>query len=279
MNRGRLVIGLLVAAVLGLIASSIVYRAISQASARRPDTALKVVVAVEHLPLGRRLQAQDLRLIAWPAEQPLPGMFTQIQDCLDRALITSVLASEPILEGKLAPKESGSGLPATIPEGMRAISVAVNDVVAVAGFVKPGTMVDVLVTGSADLHNASNGNVTRTILENVRVLAAGQKIEQDKQGQAQTVPVITLLVTPENANRLAMASTQGRIQLALRNTIDSKKVEPPAIFQAGLFGGEAPSQPRHTAVRAPASPPPPPSTFSVEVIRASKREITTFTNP
>ncbi|MBI3670384.1 MAG: Flp pilus assembly protein CpaB [Acidobacteria bacterium] len=279
MNRGRLVIGLSVAAILGIFASSIVYRAISQASARRPATALKVVVATDRLPLGTRLQAQNLRLIAWPAEQPLPGMFTRIQDCVDRALTTSVLASEPILEGKLAPKESGSGLPATIPEGMRAISVAVNDVVGVAGFVQPGTVVDVLVTGATDVHSGSSGNVTRTILENVRVLAAGQKIEQDKQGQAQTVPVITLLVSPEDANRLAMASTQGRIQLALRNTIDSKKVEPAAVFQAGLFGGTVPSQPRRTVARGPAEPPPAPSSFSVEVIRASKREITTFTNP
>jgi pilus assembly protein CpaB len=279
MNQARWVIGLLVAAVMGLIASSIVYRAIAKASARGPATALKVVVAADHLSLGTRLQSQDLRLIAWPAEQPLPGMFTRIQDCVDRALTTSVLASEPILEGKLAPKEGGSGLPATIPQGMRAISVAVNDVVAVAGFVQPGTMVDVLVTGSTDVHGGSSGNVTQTILENVRVLAAGQKIEQDRQGQPQTVPVITLLVSPEDANKLTMASIQGRIQLALRNTIDSKKVEPAAVFQAGLFSGGVTSPPRHTGVRGLALPPPAPSSFSVEVIRASKREITTFPNP
>ena len=116
------------------------------------------------------------------------------------------------------------GLPATIPEGMRALSVAVNDVVGVAGFVIPGTMVDVLVTGQiGEGRGSGSKNVTRTILENVRVLAAGQKVEQDREGKPQTVPVITLLVSPEDAAKLTMASTEGKIQLSLRNTVDTKK--------------------------------------------------------
>ena len=120
--------------------------------------------------------------------------------------MADVAANELILDNKLAPKEAGAGLPAVIPQGMRALSVAVNDVVGVAGFVTPGTMVDVLVTGK--IEGGSHGTedtITRTILENVRVLAAGQKIEQDREGKPQTVPVITLLVSPEDAGRLAMA--------------------------------------------------------------------------
>src|SRR6266852_8389737 len=163
--------------------------------------------------------------------------------------------NEPVLEGKLAEKEAGAGLSSTIPEGMRGLSVAVNEVVGVAGFVIPGTNVDVLVTGRVIGGARSGGdNITRTILENVRVLAAGQKIEQDREGKPQTVPVITLLVTPADAAKLAMASTEGKIQLALRNTIDSKMVNPPPVLQAALFAGIAPP-PRHVAPGKPAPAP------------------------
>ncbi len=190
-------------------------------------------------------------------------------------------ANELILESKLASKESGAGLPATIPQGMRALSVAVNDVVGVAGFVIPGTMVDVLVTGkvSAGGKSGSEESITRTILENVRVLAAGQKIEQDREGKPQTVPVITLLVSPEDAGKLAMASTEGKIQLALRNTIDTKRVEPPSILEANLFSGtSAPPPKRVGPVVKAAAPPPPPSPYVIEVITGNKRENKSFPN-
>src|SRR5262249_7947828 len=164
--------------------------------------------------------------------------------------------------------------------GMRALSVAVNDVVGVAGFVMPGTMVDVLVTGKVPGGRGTEDSVTRTILENVRVLAAGQKIEQDREGKPQTVPVITLLVSPEDAAKLAMASTQGKIQLALRNTVDSKKVEPPAVLQAVLFGGPAPvaaPAPKRMGPGKPAALPPP--LYVIEVISGGKRENKTFATP
>src|SRR5207302_7120878 len=171
--------------------------------------------------------------------------------------------------------ESGAGLSATIPEGMRALSVAVNEVVAVAGFVTPGTMVDVLVTGRVNGSRGGDENITRTILENVPVLAAGQKIEQDREGKPQTVPVITLLVSPDDAAKLTMASTQGKIQLALRNTIDTKKVEPPSVLQATLFSGGSP-QPKRTAPAKSGVTPAPPSPYVIEVITGSKRENKTF---
>jgi pilus assembly protein CpaB len=226
------------------------------------------------------LQAADLRLVTWPAAQPVQGMFTRIDDCVNRAVITSMVENEPLLEGKLAPKDGGAGLSATIPDGMRAVSVSVNDVIGVAGFVVPGTMVDVLVTGGTNF-----GNVTRTILENVRVMAAGQKVEQDREGKPQTVPVITLLVSPQDANALTMASTQGRIQLALRNTLDSKKVDPPPVLQAFLFGGMPTPPPQvmkiaHVAAGPKPLPPPPPEAYNVEVIRGDKKEETKFqSNP
>jgi pilus assembly protein CpaB len=277
MNWNRMVIGLAVAALVGLVASIFVYRQVRRATAPKPVMTLQVVVAAMPLPLGARLQDQNLRTMAWPADSPLPpGVFTRKTDCLDRALVSSVVENEPILEAKLAPKEGGAGLSVTIPEGMRGISVQVNEVIAVAGFVLPGSMVDVLVTGST---GGQGGNsITKTILEDIRVLAAGQQIEQDKEGKPHTVPVITLLVTPEDANKLTMGANEGKIQLALRNTIDTKKENPPPVFQATLFGGApAPTRPKQPKGASPA--PPVAAPYVVEVIRGGKRETSTFTNP
>ena len=167
-------------------------------------------------------------------------MFSDITEVANRAVITNMAENEPILAANLASSESGAGLSATIPEGMRALSVSVNDVVGVAGFVTPGTMVDVLVTGNT-VNQGGGSSVTRTILENIKVLAAGQKMEQDREGKPETVPVITLLVTPEDAAKLTMASTEGKIQLALRNTVDTKSTSPAPVLQSTLFSGGAPA--------------------------------------
>jgi pilus assembly protein CpaB len=275
MNVNRLLVGLSVAIVIALLFSSFVYRQFKQvASAKATDTQ-PLVVAATPLPLGTRLDPSNLRVIAWPANQPVTGMFTRIEDCANRALITAVAENEPILDSKLAAKEAGAGLSAVIPEGMRAVSVAVNEVVGVAGFVTPGTMVDVLVTGQ--MPSQGSNKITRTILENVRVLAAGQKVQQDKDGKPQTVPVITLLVTPEDATKLTMGSTEGKIQLALRNTVDTKKNDPAPVLAAVLF-----SAPGAKPVEAPKKssghpvPPPPPQAYSVEVITGAKRENKSF---
>ena len=211
MNQNRMILGLVFAVIVAFFLSTFVYRQFKKASNAKPVATQHIVVASSPLQLGTRVSANNLRLIAWPADEPVAGSFSRIEDCANRALITPVAANELILDSKLAAKESGAGLPATIPEGMRALSVAVNDVVGVAGFVMPGTMVDVLVTGKIGGGNkGSEDSITRTILENVRVLAAGQKIEQDREGKPQTVPVITLLVSPEDAAKLAMASTRGK---------------------------------------------------------------------
>ncbi len=275
MNRNRMMIAVAVAILVAVIASDFVYQQFKHATAVKPVKAEQVVVAAMPLPLGTRLQGQYVRLVSWPTSDRLPGMLTRVEDCADRALITSVVENEPILDRKLAPKEAGAGLAATIPEGMRALSVKVDEVVDVAGFVLPGTIVDVLVTG--EVQGGQNGNsITRTILEDVRVLAAGQKVEQDKDGKPYTVPVITLLVTPEQANKLTMASTEGKIHLALRNTIDSKMVDPPPVYRASLFGGEARVKPKQKGAAPAVHPIIPPPTFVVEVIRGDKRETTTF---
>jgi pilus assembly protein CpaB len=280
MNQNRMILGLAVAVVVALFLSTFVYRQFQKASSVKPVVTQHIVVAAKALPLGTRVQASNLRLIPWPAGEPVVGMFTRIEDCADRALMADVAANELILDSKLAPKEAGAGLPAVIPQGMRALSVAVNDVVGVAGFVTPGTMVDVLVTGKINEGSRSGEDtITRTILENVRVLAAGQKIERDREGKPQTVPVITLLVSPEDAGRLAMASTEGKIQLALRNTVDTMKVGPPAVLEATLFSGGVPAAPKHTGpVKVAAPHPLPASPYVIEVITGSKRENKSFPN-
>lgn len=276
MNWQRLGGGLAISLLVGLLAGGVVFTQFKKLAQAKSIPTVSVVVTSRAIPLGTRLQAADLRVVNWPAAHPVQGMFARIEDCVNRAAITSLVENEPLLEGKLAPKEGGAGLSATIPSGMRAVSVSVNDVIGVAGFVVPGTMVDVLVTGSMGA-----GNVTRTILENVRVLAAGQKVEQDREGKPQTVPVITLLVSPEDANELTMASTQGRIQLALRNTLDSAKVNPAPVLQTALFGGAAAAPAGSVTakkMRAPEKPKvaPAPETYNVEVIRGSKKEETQF---
>jgi pilus assembly protein CpaB len=279
MNTNRLLIGLVIALVVAFLLSAFVYKQFQKASIVAPTSTQTLVVAAAPLPLGTRLDASNLRTIQWPANQQVPGMFTRVEDVANRAIITPLAQNEPVLEGKLAPKESGAGLSATIPEGMRGVSVAVNEVVGVAGFVIPGTMVDVLVTGR--ILNGGQGDMTRTVLENIRVLAAGQKVEQDREGKPQTVAVITLLVTPDEASKLTMAATDGRIQLALRNTVDTKKNDPATVQQADLFttaGAKLAIKKPSGGGKKSAAPPSAPPPYVIEVITGNKRENKSFPN-
>ena len=278
MNTNRLLIGLVIALVIAFLLSSFVYKQFEKASIVKPTSTQNLVVAAVPLPLGTRLDASNTRVIQWPANQQVAGMFSRVEDVANRAIITPLAENEPVLEGKLAPKESGAGLSATIPEGMRGVSVAVNEVVGVAGFVTPGTMVDVLVTGR--MTGSGGGDITRTILENIRVLAAGQKVQQDREGKPQTVAVITLLVTPDEASKLTMASTDGKIQLALRNTVDTKKIDPPTILQADLFtsGGPKLTIQHASTGKKSTGPPPAPAPYVIEVITGNKRENKSFPN-
>jgi len=278
MDQKRLVVGLLLALVFGLVAARYVYvqlRNARMAAGQATVVTGRIVVAAKPLTLGERLTASDLREIPWPDASRPGGSFVRVEDCLDRALITPVVENELILEPKLAPKEAGGGLSVAIPQGTRAISVRVDDVVSVAGFVVPGTMVDVLVTGAS----TGGDSVTRTLLQDLRVLAVGQKSEPDREGKPQTYTVVTLLVNPEEAEKVTMASTEGKIHLALRNTIDTKEVNPPAVSRASLFTGAPPprSEGTHKVRRETAPPvPKPPEPYAIDVIRGDKKETQSF---
>ena len=199
---------------------------------------MQVAVAVRDLPLGSILRKEDVRMIPWLGESVPLGYLSTADGAIGRGLITSVRANELLLEAKLAPKGAGGGLSITIPEGMRAVSVRVDDVIGVAGFVLPGTRVDVLLTLPPS--NDRRESVTQAVLQNVPVLAAGQVVQQDAQGKPVTVSVITLLVTPQNGETLILAANEGKIQMALRNTIDFSEVRTPGAYTRTLLPGKRP---------------------------------------
>jgi len=234
-----------------------------------------VVVAAADLELGAQLKADDLHVVEWPANSVPNGAFSTPDEIVGRGLVMPVIQNEPILPMKLAGKDAGSGLPVVIPEGKRAVSVRVNDVIGVAGYVLPGTHVDVLATATPT--NSEVDTTTKVVLTNVQVLAAGTKMEQDaEQGKPMAVNVVTLLVSPDEAERLTLGATQGKIQLALRNPLDKTEPETPGIRPAVLLGVASAAQARRsgnashsrpvaTVAAAPTSEP------TVEMIRGDKR--------
>jgi len=237
-----------------------------------------VVVAKANLPLGTAIAQDDLDIVHFPEGSAPEGTFSLPADIVGRGLIVPVVKNEPILAAKLASREAGSGLPPVIPEGMRAVSVRVNEVVGVAGYVLPGNRVDVVATASPT--ESRSDTTSKVVLSNVQVLTSGTRIEQDQdQNKPVQVTVVTLLVNPEQAERLALASTEGKIQLALRNPLDQGAPDTPGIRTAGLMGGKpAPAGPaRSSAPRRRLDPKPaievalPPAPPSVEIIRGDKR--------
>jgi pilus assembly protein CpaB len=234
-----------------------------------------VVVAAADLELGAELRPDDLRVVEWPQNALPMGAFSSPEEIVGRGLVMPVIQNEPILPMKLAGKDAGSGLPVVIPEGKRAVSVRVNEVIGVAGYVLPGTKVDVLATASPT--DKREDTTTKLVLSNVQVLAAGTKIEQDgEQGKPMSVNVVTLLVTPEESEKLTLGATEGKIQLALRNPLDKEMPETPGIQPASLLGGaRAARKPAGNSARASrpvasvaavAQPEP-----TVEIIRGDKR--------
>ncbi|MBW3660053.1 MAG: Flp pilus assembly protein CpaB [Gemmatimonadetes bacterium] len=231
----------------------------------------RVVVAARDLELGRVLTSADVKVVDWPARFVPPGYAGTVDAVVGRGLIQHVSANEPLLAAKLATKEEGGGLPIVIPEGKRAVSVKVDEVIGVAGFIRAGTRVDVLVTLNPT--NEREEAASRLVLQNVQVLAAGQEYKRDVDGEPQTVTVITLLVSPEEAETLTLSSTEGRIQLALRNTLDQAEVETDGVKAKTLVGAAVVAPAPRTARRSSA---PVSRGTTIVTYNGDKRTETTF---
>jgi pilus assembly protein CpaB len=278
MNQ-RLFSVLIFAFVVSAGASLLLYRLIaSRVTANAKQPTAQVIVASRTLELGTLIRESDLRMGDWPGTLP-HGALLRKEDVVGRGVMAAIYDGEPVLESRLAPKGAGAGLAATIPAGMRAVAVRVNEVVGVAGFVVPGMRVDILIAGNPPGAQSSAGMVSRTLLQNIEVLSAGQNFQKDAEGKPVQVQVVNLLVTPEQAEILSLASNETRLQLVLRNPLDTQTAKTTGISLSSLYG--APIKPLEAPrLRAPAArvkmtpfiePPKPASPVTVEVMNGSKR--------
>jgi len=282
MNR-RLLTILLSAFVIAAICAFLVYRVVgnSMAAATHQSNTVKVVAAATDLKLGTLLTAANLTSVEMAG--PLPkGAILKPEQAVGRGVISDIYQGEAIVEGRLAPVGSGGGLAATIPEGMRACAVKVDDVVGVAGFVTPGMRVDVLISGNppSELNAATTtGQKVKTLLQNIQVLSAGTDIQKDTEGKAKPVQVVNLLVTPDQAEILSLASTQTHIQLVLRNPLDTQIAATEGTVVSNLFIDKNSAQPRARVAAAPVAKKSAPAAFTIEVINGTTKSDQKFATP
>jgi pilus assembly protein CpaB len=275
MNPKRILLAVVLAMAIAGVVTYAFYARIRMQKAESVQV-VKVVAAVKPMTAGSPITADSVALVDWPANLPVAGTFTKVEDVIGRAIIYPIEQHEPILDHDIAQAGSGIGLTVKIPEGMRAVSVRSNDVVDVAGYLYPGSHVDVLVTSKVD--NSQNPQ-TQTILPNVEVLAVGQKTEPDPTGKPETVSVVTLLLKPEDGEKLVLASSQGTIQFVLRNGADQNSPDTKPVVMSDLMTGmKKPVVGKRVAVSKPAvhAAPPPVVYFEVETISGSKRSIDKF---
>jgi pilus assembly protein CpaB len=275
MNRNRFLMIGFVALVAGALVSLMVYKNLRSGRGSASGPQEDVLVAADDLQVGTKIEDKDLRAVPFPSASLPAGVFHIRSKVIGRGVVVPISRGEFILTNKLAGENAGFGLPALIPPGMRAVSVRVNDTISVAGFVLPGTRVDVLLTGNP----RGDEQQTTTVLEDIAVLATGQKLERNAAGEPQTTPVITLLVSPDDAQKLTLATNQGHIQLTLRNPLDTKQVELAAARAQSLYKiVPAPPvatkpPPTHTQAKHAAAPPPSaPPAYTVEVYKGDKKE-------
>ena len=230
------------AAVLATAVTFLVFRRIRAGLSQRAVT--QIVTSANELPAGVALAAKDVALIDWPSDVPLPGSFNKVDAVIGHPLLRSLGPKEPILQRDLAVEGSGIGLSTKIPPGMRATAVRSNEIVGVAGFLYPGSHVDVLATYNLPGAGGAAGTLTQTVLQDVEILTAGQTIEPDPQGKPEQVNVVTLLLSPEDSQKLQLASTQGTIQFVLRNGTDKTNVDlhPTRVEQLIPAAAKAPDQ-------------------------------------
>jgi pilus assembly protein CpaB len=285
-----------VAIIAGLGAALLITRYLERRTVSVSTPTSKIVVAAMDLPLATQLRPEQLRMADWPVTAMPPGAIRDVKDALDHILTSRVLEGEPLLPGKLAARDAGNGLAALIPSNMRAIAVRVDDVVGVAGFIHPDDRVDVIVT----IHPARPADsepISKVILQNVKVLAVGKELEVNERNrnQASSATVATLLVNPEESEKLALSATEGRLMLTLRSWTDNQAVITQGMNASMLISGDS-TKPREAVVVAPpprrtivrvsqAAPPPPPPTAAapqagrgdvVEILRGDRFEARKF---
>lgn len=240
-----------------------------------PVAKAKLIVASRDLQVGALIHDGDLTEITWSGATPEFALKNR-NDILGRGVVSPVYSGEPILEKRLAPKGAGAGLASTIPVGMRAVALRVNEVIGLAGFVLPGMRVDVLISGnSPSPMTAQTGVLCRTVLQNIEVLSAGQKIEKNVEGKPESAQVVNLLVTPDQAEVLSLASDQTRVQLVLRNPLDTTEHPTSGTSLASLFGQPVRAMAAPVAPRSPDAPVTPrriqPDPLTIEVYSGVKR--------
>lgn len=278
----RLLTVVLAAILVALVITAIFYQiTVGRRGVRAEVEQKTLVVAKTDLPMGAMITAADVGEVPFPANNFPQGGFEKIEDVVDRSVTGQILANEPVISGRVTDKGAGFGLAPLIKQGYRAIAVAVNQVSGVSGFILPGSKVDVLLTARG-LDSAEN--LTTTVLENVTVLSTGHSQEADANGQPQNVPVVNMLLKPEDARLLTLATQEGRIQLVLRNPKDEEEqlAENRQITStADLFAGLTRPKPVQQQPRAPrqapvAMAPAPPPVFEIEMIRGDKRSTETL---
>lgn len=278
-RHARTFIVLGVALATAAVSAAIVYRAVRRIPERRVELVTShAVVAAKPLSPGVLLTADDVKLVPWPAGSPVQGGYSRIDQVVGRGVLSPLAVNEPLTDTTVAPLGAGAGLPPSIPDGMRAISLKVNEVIGVAGFVVPGTHVDVVVVLNrrGDREQAS---MARAVVSNVLVLAAGTRYDQEKAKDGKPIPstVVTVLVSPQDAERIALAQDEGRVMLTLRNPLDRDPTQTNGVELAALMGKPAPPPVMHVVqgqrkVVAP-KPAPEPQIYKVEAIRGSKRTV------
>lgn len=267
-----LLLALASGAIAGYAALQLVSDRPAPLQAEEPRSAFQIVIAARDLSVGQLIGEEDVRLIDWPGNAVPEGFATTISDVIGRGLIRPVTTNEPIIASKLADRGTGAGLPILVPDGMRAVSMPVDEVVTVAGYVEPGTRVDIMVT----MQPPGGGEmITKTFLQNIEVASAGAVIQPDEDGQPTSVTLITLFVTPDQAEQITLARTMGTVQFALRNTLDNKEARTQGARPSRLLTlGSARSTSAGTRRAAPA--PVQETGTTLEIIKGGNRAVIRF---
>jgi pilus assembly protein CpaB len=284
MNRRVLTILLLAFVIAGGCAFAVYHLVISRTSAPKTVATTRVVSAATDIKLGAVLKSTDLSTVEIGGELPTGAILEKDKgNAIGRGVLSDIYKGEAILDVRLAPIGSGGGLAATIPQGMRAAAVRVDDIIGVSGFATPGMRVDVLISGippglNGQAVQAEKGTLVKTLLQDIQVLSAGTDIQKDAEGKAHPVQVVNLLVTPEQAEILSLATGQAKIQLVLRNPLDTKTDPVQGTAMVNLFADQLGPAPRQHVAPKSAAPKPPPA-FSIEVINGAKHSEEKFSTP